>query len=108
MGVDAQVSPLEKDLSGYRIAADVAKTQNAVNNGSNNSPQKQSSSNTANNKQTERAESMNDDWFSDGPSEVSLRSIDKDTIFKSIQTAKHKMGDMETDFTQVKKKSKWD
>ena len=122
--VDAQLSPLEKDLSGYRIAADVAK--NAVNNGSsNNSPQKQSSSNTANNKQTERgestveiyfinnfldvsAESMNDDWFSDGPSEVSLRSIDKDAIFKSIQTAKHKMGDMETDFTQVKKKSKWD
>ena len=37
-----------------------------------------------------------------------MRSADKDAILKSIQTAKFKMEGMETDFTQVKKKSKWD
>ena len=38
-----------------------------------------------------------------------MRAIDKEAIMKSIQSAKTKMvGNMETDFTQVKKKSKWD
>lgn len=49
---------------------------------------------------------MSDDWFSDGPSEVKMRTIDQDAIMRSIQAAKHKMGGMETDFTQVKKRSK--
>ena len=37
-----------------------------------------------------------------------MRAIDKEAIMKSIQSAKTKMGSMETDFTQVRKKSKWD
>ena len=53
-------------------------------------------------------ESVGDDWFSEGASEVAMRSTDKDAIVKSIQTAKLQLGGMETDFTQVKKKSKWD
>ena len=46
--VDAQVSPLEKDLSGYRIAAEVAKAQSA-----NSAPVAQSSSQN-NTKQTDQ------------------------------------------------------
>ena len=53
-------------------------------------------------------ESMSEDWFSEGTSEVKMRSIDQDAIMKSIQSAKTKMGGMETDFTKVKRKSKWD
>ena len=51
---------------------------------------------------------MGDDWFSEGASEVAMRSTDKDALVKSIQSAKLQLGGMETDFTQVKKKSKWD
>ena len=53
---------------------------------------------------------MSDDWFSGsgGSSEVPMRSIDKEAIMKSIQFGKNKMAGVETDFTQVKKKSKWD
>ena len=53
-------------------------------------------------------ESVGEDWFSHGRPEVKMGSADKDAIVKSIQTAKFKMEGMETDFTQVKKKSKWD
>ncbi len=53
-------------------------------------------------------EGVSDDWFSAGTSEVKMRSIDQEAIMKSIQSAKTKMGSMETDFTKVKRKSKWD
>ena len=52
--------------------------------------------------------SVSDDWFSAGISEVKMKSIDQEAIMKSIQSAKTKMGSMETDFTKVKRKSKWD
>ena len=53
-------------------------------------------------------ESVSDDWFSAGTSEVKMKSIDQEAIMKSIQSAKTKMGSMETDFTKVKRRSKWD
>ena len=53
-------------------------------------------------------ESVSDDWFSPDTTEVKMRSTDKDALVKSIQSAKLQLGGMETDFTQVKKKTKWD
>jgi len=103
--VDANIVPMERDLSGYRIApADNNKPQtDGAGGGSDGPPQ---TSNTPNSR--EKEESVSDDWFSEGTSEVKMRSADKEAIAKSIQAAKFKMGGMETDFTQMKKKSKWD
>ena len=122
--VDAKISPLERDLSGYRIAADNT-SQAEPGAGANEltAPLPPTSNKKVAGK-GERflncfvsvssdlmcfvEESVSDDWFSEGTTEVKMRSTDKDAIVKSIQTAKLQLGGMETDFTQVKKKSKWD
>ena len=120
--VDANISPLERDLSGYRIAAD-NKPQTDGLTGAGAAGGTGASLHPANSREKGKTpspfsafvklfvfveESVNEDWFSQGTSEVKMRSADKDAILKSIQTAKFKMEGMETDFTQVKKKSKWD
>ena len=53
---------------------------------------------------TDPNSAVTEDWFNDGPSSLSLRTIDKDAIVKSIAESRKAMAGVETDFTEVAKK----
>ena len=53
---------------------------------------------------TDPNSAVTEDWFNDGPSSLSLRTIDKDAIVKSIAESKKAMAGVETDFTEVARK----
>jgi len=99
--VMAKFSPQGQDTSGFRMTSNFVKNPESPS-------QVVSSGQTQSSEKQEKGESVSDDWFSAGTSEVKMRSIDQEAIMKSIQSAKTKMGSMETDFTKVKRKSKWD
>jgi len=136
--VDANISPLEKDLVGYRIASfikDDGGTE-ASDSGEGFIPAsdgkmkwQESGDKIKLDKNPEitrlkqhvevlgipppekarKLESDTTDWYNSGTSELDLKSTDRDAIMKSIQDAKKVMPDCETDFTKVpKRKSKWD
>eukprot|EP00092_Neocalanus_flemingeri_P019769 GFUD01021409.1.p1 GENE.GFUD01021409.1~~GFUD01021409.1.p1 ORF type:complete len:816 (+),score=239.01 GFUD01021409.1:110-2557(+) len=130
--VDSNISPLEKDLVGYRIASSqkrpagegglIAGPDGKMVWTDVNPPpppdQEKSSpvlsilpspSPSTTMETTKGSDDSTADWYNCGSAELALKTTDREAITKSIQEAKKVMSNMETDFTKVaKKKSKWD
>merc|ERR1719244_176727 len=121
--VDANISPLEKDLVGYRIASDrVEGTKTGVGfvpasdgkmNWQDANPKIKLDENPditrlkqhvevlgAPPEKARKLEADTADWYNSGPSELQLKTTDRDAIMRSIQDAKKVMPDCETDFTK--------
>ena len=133
--VDSNISPLEKDLVGYRIASSNNRVERGGKGGGliagpdgkmvwtdgnpppppeHDKPPEKSRKLGKSSQSSPRltphvTESSTADWYNCGPAKLALKTTDREAIAKSIEEAKKVMPNMETDFTQVaRKKTKWD
>merc|ERR1711892_1348543 len=107
--VDSNISPLEKDLVGYRIASGQTDPDAKMVRAEGNHPPPSDQDMDHPPEKTRKLDSSTADWYNCGSAELPLKITDREAITKSITEAKKVMSNIETDFTKVaQKKSKWD